>query len=244
MDLAGEILKKRREELGRDIQEIADLLKIRADCIRAIEEDAFEKLPAPVYTLGYIRCYARYLGIDADPIVEYYSKNLSQPRASTIIPIAFSQKKSPLISYAIVVLLGVVAALFLAVYFRQRPAGNAAVAPVKPETVEAAPAAPAATSSAPASPPLTSAPAAAQTEAGTHTLSVTASRTTWMLLRFSGGKTEELMMKPGESRNWSFADSLSMKVGNAGGIRISLDGKDLGAPGLPGQVLTLELPPH
>ncbi|MDP2157580.1 MAG: helix-turn-helix domain-containing protein, partial [Nitrospirota bacterium] len=67
--MAGELLKRRREELGLDLRKTADLLKIKEDYLASIEENLFEKLPVAVYTIGYIRCYATYLHIDPEPII-------------------------------------------------------------------------------------------------------------------------------------------------------------------------------
>jgi cytoskeleton protein RodZ len=53
--LVGEILKKRREELGRDLREISNYLKIRYDYLKALEDGDIEKLPAEVYIRGYIQ---------------------------------------------------------------------------------------------------------------------------------------------------------------------------------------------
>lgn len=231
--MAGEILKKRREDLGRDIQEIADLLKIRADYLMAIEEDAFSKLPAPVYTNGYIRCYARYLDIDADSIVEHYTKNLSQPQPSTILPVASFRKKSHGIVYAVLLLAGAAAIFLYFGYAQESLLDRAAVTAAKPETFGAAPPIPAVDTKESRKP---------VTEK--HSLGVSAAETTWMSVRFGDGRTEEVLLRPGETRDWSFSDRVYLKVGNAGGIRINLDGSDLGVPGGHGQVVTLTLPPQ
>ncbi len=230
--MAGEILKKRREDLGRDIREIADLLKINAAYLDAIENDAFEELPAPVYTMGYIRCYAKYLDLDAESIVNYYTKNLSRPTHSTIVPIAFSQKKVPRIYY--IVFLGVcaLAVFFFVAHSRTKhretvkvPSGPVGVV----ETV----------------PPRASRPSAVgkRQYEGEHHLEMAATATTWISLKFSDGRSEEMILRPGSSKEMRFSDKALLKVGNAGGIRVRLDGRDLGVPGEPGQVITLSLPP-
>ncbi|PIV65464.1 MAG: hypothetical protein COS10_11215, partial [Nitrospirae bacterium CG01_land_8_20_14_3_00_44_22] len=46
--MPGEILKKKREELGYNLKEIAHTLRIRFDYLKAIEEGTFEKLPVEV----------------------------------------------------------------------------------------------------------------------------------------------------------------------------------------------------
>jgi transcriptional regulator with XRE-family HTH domain len=231
--LAGEILKKKREDLGRDIREIADLLKINAAYLAAIENDSFSELPALVYTMGYIRCYARYLDVDAESIIEYYTKNLSQPKPSTIIPIAFSQKKVPRIYY--VMLFGVCA---LAVFFyvshgRTKPKETAKVPPGSARVVRTVL-------------PRTSRPPAVKehNSTGEHRLEIAATATTWISIKFADGRSEEMLLEPGNSRGIRFSDKALLKVGNAGGIRVRMDEKDLGIPGNLGQVITLPLPPE
>lgn len=239
--MAGEILKNKREDLGLEIHEIAESLKIGEDCLSAIENDAFEKLPVAVYTMGYIRSYAALVGIDADPIIEFYRQHLSQPQPSTIIPIAFSRKKGSKAGYLFAALVLVVVAflLFPGVTRKKntRPAAGSSV-----------------TEKAPSVPPAVNGPApnaavqqggAAETAsvAGQHDLFVTADDTTWIAVTFRNGRREEILLRPGQSKNWSFSGRAFLKVGNAGGINISLDGKDLGKPGVSGQVKSMTLPP-
>ena len=234
--MAGEILKKRREELGLDIHEMADLLKIKTDYLRAIENDSFEKLPVPVYTMGYIRCYAGYLSVDADPLIQYYTKHVSQPESATIIPVGFSQKKSPKIFYIIPLVLATAVFIF---FYRQR---------TQPVTPAHAPGAVVSKTPAPAVPDVPVQKPAAPADISpsvlvkNHSLAITASAKTWLSVKFSDGKTEELLLQPGESRNWEFPEKAYLKIGNAGGIRLKLDGRDIGVPGSPGQVMTVALP--
>jgi hypothetical protein len=59
---------------------------------------------------------------------------------------------------------------------------------------------------------------------------------------FPGGKTEEALLKPGEVKIWTFPDTAVLKAGNAGGVTLSLDGRDIGTPGSKGQVATIAFP--
>ncbi|MBI1810953.1 MAG: helix-turn-helix domain-containing protein, partial [Nitrospirae bacterium] len=77
--MPGEILKKKREELGYNIKEIAKTLRIRSDYLKAIEEGTFEKLPVEVYTKGYIREYAKFLKIDPKAVIKAYIEKISPP---------------------------------------------------------------------------------------------------------------------------------------------------------------------
>ena len=240
--MAGEILKQRREELGRDIREIADLLKIKADYLIAIESDSFDKLPAPVYTMGYIRCYAAYLQVEADAIVEFYTRNLTQPTPSTIIPIGYSQKRGPGKFYIVGGLLALcVVGYVLLPYFRGGTADKTpapTVQPIPSPSVRVAPVpAPSLNEAALPAPAMASMPSATE-----HRLNVSADAKVWMMLAFADGRREEMLMRPGEAKSWDFSGQVTMKTGNAGGLRLNLDGMDLPPAGAAGEVKTIILP--
>lgn len=230
--MAGEIFKKRREDLGLDIREIADLLKIKASYLVAIESDTFAELPAPVYTMGYIRCYAKYLDVGPESIIEHYTKNLSQPKHSTIIPVAFSQRKVPKIYYVISFGVCALAVFFFVSRGGTKPHETAKVPLSNVPVVETAL-------------PRTSQPAAwtRGLSRSEHRLEIAATDTTWISIKFSDGRSEEMLLRPGNSKDMRFSEKVLLKIGNAGGIRVRLDEKDLGVPGNRGQVITLPLPP-
>src|SRR5450756_552985 len=66
----GEALAAKRGERGLTIQQAASATRIQADYLKALEEGDLERLPAPVYAKGYLRTYARYLGLDPEPLAE------------------------------------------------------------------------------------------------------------------------------------------------------------------------------
>ncbi len=229
--MAGEILKKRREDLGLDIREIADLLKIKAAYLVAIENDTFSELPAPVYTMGYIRCYAKYLDVDAESIIGHYTKNLSQPKHSTIIPVAFSQKKIPKLYYVILIGVCASAVFFFGLRTRNKPHDTSKVSPGNVRSVETLPA-------------RTGPPPAVSKDipSGEHNLEIAATDTTWISVKYADGRSEEMLLRPGNARGIRFSGKVILRVGNAGGIKVRLDKKDLGVPGSQGQVISLSLP--
>ncbi len=75
------LLKERREELGKELQGIAEVTRIKGAYLRSIEGEEFEKLPVEVYTRGYIREYAEFLGIPVDIALEPYEKYLRENKA-------------------------------------------------------------------------------------------------------------------------------------------------------------------
>src|SRR6266852_6795707 len=69
----GEELRREREIRGISLKEIADATKISKRFLEAIERNDHRTLPAPVFTRGFIREYARYLGLNCDEIVNRYN---------------------------------------------------------------------------------------------------------------------------------------------------------------------------
>ncbi|MDQ6801456.1 MAG: helix-turn-helix domain-containing protein [Acidobacteriota bacterium] len=69
----GEELRREREIRGISLKEIADATKISKRFLEAIERNDHRTLPAPVFTRGFIREYSRYLGLNADEIVNRYN---------------------------------------------------------------------------------------------------------------------------------------------------------------------------
>ncbi len=69
---SGSLLAAERKKQSRTVEEIADELNLSITQIRTIELDQSEGLPEPTYVRGYIRAYARLLGMDADSVLEHY----------------------------------------------------------------------------------------------------------------------------------------------------------------------------
>src|SRR5258708_3367472 len=69
----GEELRRERESRGISLKEIADATKISRRFLDAIERNDHKTLPAPVFTRGFVREYARYLGLNAEEIVNRYN---------------------------------------------------------------------------------------------------------------------------------------------------------------------------
>src|SRR5260221_5128029 len=69
----GEELRREREIRGISLKEIADATKISRRFLEAIERNDHKVLPAPVFTRGFVREYARYLGLNTEEIVSRYN---------------------------------------------------------------------------------------------------------------------------------------------------------------------------
>jgi len=71
--LFGEELRREREIRGISLKEIADSTKISKRFLEAIERNDHKTLPAPVFTRGFVREYARYLGLNSEEMVNRYN---------------------------------------------------------------------------------------------------------------------------------------------------------------------------
>lgn len=69
----GELLRKRREELEISLDEAETATKIRQKYLELIESDRLQKLPNDVYTRGYVKNYAEFLGFDTKEILKLYT---------------------------------------------------------------------------------------------------------------------------------------------------------------------------
>lgn len=72
----GDFLKKIREYKKVPIERMSDMTKISKTYIRYIEEDDFEKLPAPAYVRGFVFQYAKCLKITPELVATSYVHNL------------------------------------------------------------------------------------------------------------------------------------------------------------------------
>lgn len=70
----GELLRQTRQSYGGEIERIATALRIRAPYLTAIEEGRYDRLPGPVYALGFVRAYAIHLGLDGDEAVRRFKQ--------------------------------------------------------------------------------------------------------------------------------------------------------------------------
>src|SRR4051812_49760401 len=68
----GEELRDARMALGLSIEDISAALRIRRVYLAALEEGRVRDLPAPAYAVGFVRTYARSLGLDENDVVRRF----------------------------------------------------------------------------------------------------------------------------------------------------------------------------
>ena len=78
MDELGHILREARETKGLTLDEAQEETRINSRYLAALENGEYDKLPTPVHVRGFLRNYARFLGLDSQPLLERYELNLAQ----------------------------------------------------------------------------------------------------------------------------------------------------------------------
>lgn len=121
----GTWLRRQRELREISLREIADVTKISIRYLEALEQDRFDVLPAPVFAKGFLREYARYVGLDADEVVNSYLTGQEEVEPTEEPESRGRQRRGGrlertsglLLTFAVVILLGVVAGL---AYYMER----------------------------------------------------------------------------------------------------------------------------
>ena len=72
MESFGARLKKEREQRKITLDEIAASTKVGTRFLRALEEERFDQLPGGIFNKGFVRAYARHLGIDEEQAIADY----------------------------------------------------------------------------------------------------------------------------------------------------------------------------
>lgn len=245
--MIGELLKKRREELGKDLRDISEKLKIKYDYLKAIEEGEVKRLPAEVYVKGYIADYARYLNLDPEKILSEYNKEKAPPLSLPETIHKNTQKKTSVLPLIIIVIaLAITATILFKFSFinNSKPKetdqykNSVTEALNKKQNLEINKT----TSTIPdSSTPNYNKPITTFKESQ-HELEIIADDTTWLLVITDDTETKEYLLKPGDSVKCLAKKNFSLKIGNAGGIRLIFNGKDYSNLGQKGQVVKLVLP--
>ena len=68
----GLLLKRKREEMGLSHEQIAQTTKIRPHILQALEEENWDALPSSAFVRGFLRSYARSLGLDEHVVSDAY----------------------------------------------------------------------------------------------------------------------------------------------------------------------------
>jgi cytoskeletal protein RodZ len=256
----GEEFRSAREARGLSLSDVAERLHIRSVYLAAIEDEDWHVIGAPVYVRGFMRTYARFLGLDPEAAVARFAAAVpagppvAAPARATAAPAGASEKRaegtSPSLAAVLAIVVAVIAVLFVGYEFYQYRAGAPAVPVAQGSAVPAAPdvaaddtpttapdasadAGAAATAALP--PPLPTAKPVSQ-----RGLSVKVTDTSWLRVTIDGTVVLEGTLPAGTSKSF-IGKVADVRVGNAGGVRIAVNGRTLGPLGGSGDVVERRL---
>lgn len=75
MESIGQILREARHAKMASLEDAARATKIKIDILEKLEADQFDQLVAAMYTKGFLKLYAEYLGLDSQAIVDSYLRS-------------------------------------------------------------------------------------------------------------------------------------------------------------------------
>ena len=246
MGTFGQRLKREREMRGIGLEEISSTTKIGIRMLRALEDERFDLLPGGIFNKGFVRAYAKHVGIDEEQAVADFlvaTGEVPAPAAAEPEPEARPAPSAAsrwLIAAAVVVVLAL-AAFGVWKWF----AGRAAESP-RGAVLNHAAAARAQPASAPAAgskgraPPGSAQPSgdANAAQAEVFTVRIRSLRDCWVLVIADGQREEWTLPAEGE-RTIRARQRVVLKVGNAGGVEISFNGQVLEPLGSENQARTV-----
>src|SRR4030042_2659617 len=273
MESLGERLKRGREEKNISLDDVVKATKINKGILTAIENDQSKFLPPMIFVRGFIRNYARYVGLDERELLDLYNETSASKEALTTPEELQGRKKMKFNALYIFLMLVCGLAIFLAYpyflknYFEntsriepqkknspekaQTPSENQtsttkdAVAPFGGETSPVAGETPALENQ------ISPAPLSSdeKTEVGETSAASSPAlpipvhmqakcyATTWIGYVIDNGQPSQIFLFPGDEFSWEWQQKLELKLGNAGGIKVTVNGMPLKPLGKSGELL-------
>ena len=237
----GERLRRARERTGATLLQASHATKIRPDFIQAMERDSFAFVSGKTYVRGLLMAYVRWLRLDAEQIGAEFDGTYGPPSTTSLADLApvpaTPAPRKPRSSWigAAAVATGLLLVLSLAGLLK--PGTDTAAPPPIPARTE-----PGGQSAAPQSPsvlaeaPTTAAPDQPQ---GVNLVVAAVGDRSWVRVEIDGRPRIAFqgIVGAGESRTFQGDSSVKVTFGNLAPVRLTMNGRDLGRPGAPGQTV-------
>lgn len=243
----GEELRREREIRGISLKEIADSTKISKRFLEAIERNDHLALPAPAFTRGFVREYARYVGLNAEEMVNRYNFAVAaddriekppeiekypqtpprdiapKPPRKRGIPSPFARINRNF--FALLFIMAALAAVAWWAVQQRQLEPEAAEVPVTPVTTSAV------------APPLLPDPVPA-TDDSSLRLSLEVLANSWITLEADGKTVLNAELEAGDRRSFDAAEAFRFRtIGNAAGVKLTLNGMPVEPLGADGDVV-------
>lgn len=140
----GSALRAAREFRGLNLRDVADATRIRQSYIEALEDLRLDELPSRPFTIGYVKSYAKLLGLDGDAAVARFKLDVPDDSEPLRAPVGVRHERDPRLGLILALGVLVVAAIVLWNVAQRAIAKDAPPAQVAPAQATAAVTTPAA----------------------------------------------------------------------------------------------------
>lgn len=240
----GEALAAAREAAGQSVEDVSRATRIRGELLRRIEADDFSGCGGQVYARGHVRSIATHLGVDAAALVAEFDRTHGTPESPAAREIfehevlAMPARSGPNWTAAMAVTAGILLLVALVAVFNTSPSTAPTAQPV---TTASPTPSPEATPSAVVTP---GPPLAGHVPGDGVAMRVQIVNTrSWVTVRADGKVVYQGLLRMGDQRDFTAKRLINVVLGNAGAVRLLVNGQDLGTPGGEGDVLRLEFTP-
>lgn len=230
----GNMLKQARLQQGLSLEAIEKRTLIRQMLLAALEEGKVSELPEPVYVRALLRRYSNALGLDGETIAsQFFTRPVVNPPRSSWKDSPAAQLR-PLHLYAAYVLLimGSVSALS---GFLQRSAPDMTAQPIlDPVAIEQL--MPKEVKQAKSASAVKTAEEKPEAQKKPVEVNLVLTGQSWVRVVADGSTQFEAILEQGEKRSWAADKTITVRVGNAGGVMYSYNqskAEPMGAPGMP-----------
>ncbi|MEX2504291.1 MAG: RodZ domain-containing protein [Egicoccus sp.] len=243
----GETLRTAREDQGRSVEEVAQVLRMRSDYVRALEDERFEVFGGDIYARGFLRNYATELGIDPQPLLDDYRREhgeqsdlagLAQAPSSARTSVSPRSSPPPWIAWVLVAVIVIAGLAYIGTLGSGRTPGQASpdptTAPPPPAESQTETEEPEATEE-PTDEPEAE-PEPEPTFEGVEVV-LALEEDSWMRVVVDGGVELERLVAAGETLQFPGEEEVVVRLGNAGGVRAQVNGEEVDSLGARGEVV-------
>ncbi len=241
----GSMITAARQERGLTVEDVSEATRIRATLIRHIEQDDFSACGGSVYARGHIRSIARVLGIDSAPLVAAFDADHGQAVQTPMV--APSPEFDPLpqhdrprghrgLGWAPLMIGSLVLVCLVALVMILLPDSSGDESATRSGSSGTSAQAGAPTSAVPA-------PAAPSSPSTSMNVRVEArDAPSWLEVRDDQEQVlVRQLLEQGQERTVVTERPVSIRMGNAGAVGLSCNGRDVGVLGGHGAVVTVRL---
>jgi cytoskeleton protein RodZ len=239
----GEELRATREARNLSLSDVSERLHIRTVYLQSLEEEDWAAIAAPVYVRGFLRTYARFLGLDPEAAVARFNEAVppqvaSVPQQGRYLRTSARRGPSPwlwLASAAAIVLLGFVGYNYYELQ-KEQPIGVVGMTSEQP-VASPTPSTGIGRAAAAGRPGATASPSRGPAgRAAGKGLGVKLVQRSWLRIAVDGSTPMEGIYPAGTERVFH-GKTVTVRAGNAAGVDVTVNGRDVGTLGAPGDVV-------